>query len=161
VVRPAGPRDRRAQHHADGCIASAGQFVPQRAYELAMAAPPVSTTRPTSSTTTTTTTSSPPVGSCRIAHRIVNSWGGGYTAEVSITNGGSAVSSWTVEFAAPGVSVSNGWNGTWSTANGRVRVANAAWNGALGANATVTVGYNGTGTAPTTSNHTLNGALCN
>jgi endoglucanase len=147
---------------ADGCIAAAGQFVPQRAYELAMAAPPVSTTsRPPTTTTTTTTTTPPPSGSCRIAHRVVNSWSGGFTAEVSITNGGSALSSWAVEFSAPGVSVSNGWNGTWSAAGGKVRVTNAAWNGNLGANATVTVGYNGTGSAPSTSSHTLNGALCN
>ena len=40
---------------ADGCIAGAGQFVPQRAYDLAIAAP---------QTSTTTTTTSPPVSSC-------------------------------------------------------------------------------------------------
>lgn len=146
---------------ADGCIAAAGQFVPQRAYDLAMAAPPVSTTTRPTTTTTTTTTTTPPPGGCRITHRIVNSWGGGFTAEVAITNGGSALSSWAVEFSAPGVSVSNGWNGTWSVSGGKVRVTNAAWNGNLGAGATVTVGYNGTGSAPSTSNHTLNGALCN
>lgn len=151
---------------ADGCIASAGQFVPQRAYELAMAAPPVTTTTrpttttPTTTTPTTTTTTTPPTGACRIAHRIVNAWSGGYTAEVVITNNGGAVSSWTAEFTAPGVSVTNGWNGQWSTTGDRVRVSNAAWNGGLGAGASVTVGYNGTGSAPTTSNHTLNGALC-
>ncbi|MGW5055398.1 glycoside hydrolase family 6 protein [Actinokineospora sp. NPDC004072] len=140
---------------ADGCIASAGQFVPQRAYELAQAAPPT-TTNPT----TTTTTSNPPVGSCSITHRIVNSWSGGFTAEVVITNGGSAVSSWTAEFTAPGVSLSNGWNGTWSKSGDTIRVTNAAWNGNLAAGATVTLGYNGTGPIPTTTNHKLNGALC-
>ncbi|GGS47807.1 glycoside hydrolase family 6 protein [Actinokineospora fastidiosa] len=143
---------------ADGCIAGAGQFVPQRAYELAQAAPPTTTTGPTTSTTTTTTP--PPAGSCRIVHRTVNAWSGGYTAEVVITNGGTAVSSWTVEFTAPGVSVTNGWNGTWSKTGDTIRVTNAAWNGNLGANASVTVGYNGSGSAPTTGNHTLNGALC-
>ncbi|MFC7614667.1 cellulose binding domain-containing protein [Actinokineospora soli] len=78
-----------------------------------------------------------------------------------ITNGGTAISSWAVEFAAPGATVTNGWNGQWSTSSGRIRVTNAAWNGNLGAGASVTVGYNGSGSAPTTSNHTLNGALCN
>ncbi|MGX7829504.1 glycoside hydrolase family 6 protein [Actinokineospora sp. 24-640] len=146
---------------ADGCIAGAGTFVPQRAYEMAQAAPPTSTTTATSTTTTTTTTTPPPPGSCRISHRVQNAWSGGYTAEVTITNGASAISNWTVEFAAPGVSVTNGWNGQWSKVGDRVRVTNAAWNGNLGPNASVTVGYNGTGTAPTTSNHTLNGALCN
>ena len=46
---------------ADGCIATAGQFVPQRAYDLAIAAPttpPVTTTRPP--TTTPACTVAPP-----------------------------------------------------------------------------------------------------
>ncbi|PZF99808.1 glycoside hydrolase family 6 protein, partial [Micromonospora endophytica] len=38
---------------ADGCIAGAGQFVPQRAYDLAIAAGPVPTTAPPTTTPTT------------------------------------------------------------------------------------------------------------
>ncbi len=142
---------------SDGCIAPAGEFVPQRAADLANAAPPVS---PTTTTTTTTITTVPPAGACRIAHRVVNSWQGGYTAEVDITNLGAPLSGWRAEFTAPGVSVSNGWNGQWSASGGRVQVGNAAWNGSLATGATTTVGYNGTGAAPATSNPTLNGARC-
>ncbi len=60
---------------SDGCIAPAGQFVPQRGYDLAAAAnwtPPSSTTTTTTSTTTTTTT--PPPGSCKATHRVISSW---------------------------------------------------------------------------------------
>ncbi|MDX3195102.1 glycoside hydrolase family 6 protein, partial [Streptomyces sp. MN03-5084-2B] len=57
---------------ADGCIATAGQFVPQRAYDLAIAAGPIQTTTPTTPTTPTPPTTPPtpatatpqPTGGC-------------------------------------------------------------------------------------------------
>jgi endoglucanase len=80
---------------ADGCLATAGQFVPQRAYDLAAAGvwtPPASTTPTTTSTTPTTmtpTTSVPPgTGSCKVTHRVISSWQNGYTGEVVIENQG-------------------------------------------------------------------------
>jgi endoglucanase len=50
---------------ADGCIAPAGQFVPQRAYDMAVAAGPTMPTDPTDPT------NPPAIGSCNITHRVV------------------------------------------------------------------------------------------
>ncbi|MEU4448204.1 glycoside hydrolase family 6 protein [Actinosynnema sp. NPDC050801] len=163
---------------ADGCIAGAGQFVPQRAYDMAVAAGPTSTTTSlstsrstttsttttttTSTTTSTTTTTSPPGGACRVTHRVVSQWSGGYTGEIVIENRGAAINGWTLTFSAPGVTVSQGWNGTWTDGGDIVRVGNAAWNGGLATGGTATIGYNASfsgGTPPFTS-PTLNGAAC-
>ncbi|QQQ78946.1 glycoside hydrolase family 6 protein [Saccharothrix sp. 6-C] len=158
---------------ADGCIAQAGQFVPQRAYDLAIAAGPTSTTTTTStttsttttttSTTTSTTTTTPPPGDgCRVTHRVVSQWSGGYTGEIVIENRGAALSGWTLTFSAPGVTVSQGWNGTWSDGGDIVRVGNAAWNGGLATGGTATIGYNASfsGSTPPFTSPTLNGAAC-
>ncbi len=141
---------------ADGCIAPAGQFVPQRAYDLALAA------GPTSTTTTTTTTGNNPGGGCTVSHRVVSKWSDGYTGEIVIVNRGQAVNGWTLTFSAPGVSVIQGWNGTWTDTGDVVRVANTSWNGSLPTGGTTTIGYNASysGTTPPFGSPALNGTAC-
>ncbi|WP_189225312.1 glycoside hydrolase family 6 protein, partial [Saccharothrix coeruleofusca] len=142
---------------ADGCIAGAGQFVPQRAYDMAVAAGPPATT------TTTSTTASPPGGTgCAVTHRVLSSWSGGYSGEVVIENSGPAVESWTLTFSAPGVTVTQGWNGTWSDTGDTVRVQNASWNGRLATGGTATIGYSASysGSTPPFGSPALNGAAC-
>jgi endoglucanase len=145
---------------ADGCIAQAGQFVPQRAYDLAIAAGPTSTT--TSTSRTTTTTSNNPGGGCTVTHRVASQWTGGYTGEIVITNRGQLINGWTLTFSAPGVTVSHGWNGTWTDTGDTVRVGNASWNGSLPTGGTTTIGYNASynGTTPPFTAPTLNGTVC-
>ncbi|PWK85609.1 endoglucanase [Lentzea atacamensis] len=140
---------------ADGCIAPAGQFVPQRAYELATAAGP-------GPTTTTTTTGHNPIGGCRASHRLINQWQGGYSAEIVIENRGAAVNGWTFTFSAPGMTVLQGWNGTWTDNGDTVTVANAAWNGSLPTGGQTTIGYNAnySGPTPPFSSPVLNGTVC-
>jgi endoglucanase len=165
---------------ADGCIAAAGQFVPQRAYDLAVAAGPrvtPSATTPTPSPTPSTTPSrtpsaspstslppstSPPTGACSVTYS-VNRWSTGFTAELGITNTGPALSSWQLSFTVgPTVSVSNGWNGIWAQSGTTVTVSNTSWNGALASGATVSAGFQAgfSGTLPAPSKFTLNGAAC-
>ncbi|WP_394618250.1 glycoside hydrolase family 6 protein [Lentzea sp. JNUCC 0626] len=143
---------------SDGCIAPAGQFVPQRAYDLAIAAGP---TTPPSTTTTTTTSSNPGTGGCTATHRVTSQWQGGYSGEIVIVNRGAAVTSWTFTFSAPGVAVTQGWNGTWTDQGDQVRVTNAQWNGSIASGAQVSIGYNANynGTPPFAS-PTLNGTAC-
>ncbi|MFD8500086.1 glycoside hydrolase family 6 protein [Amycolatopsis sp. NPDC059657] len=151
---------------ADGCLAPAGQFVPQRAYDLAIAGgatPTTSPTVPTSQTTTPTATSTSPAPvSCKVTHRVVNAWSTGYTGEIVIENRGSATDGWTLTFYAPGVTVTQGWNGTWADAGDKVTVQNLPWNSKLATGATVTVGYNAdyTGGTPPFLGPALNGATC-
>ncbi|WP_328993497.1 glycoside hydrolase family 6 protein [Kribbella sp. NBC_01245] len=142
---------------ADGCIAAAGQFVPQRAYELAAAAnwtPPP--------TTTPTPSPSPQPGLCKVTHRVVNTWGSGYTGEIVIENHGAPVDGWTLTFSAPGVTVTQGWNATWTDTGDTVRVVNASWNGKLATGGSATIGYNAdyNGGNPPFSSSTLNGVSC-
>ncbi|NUT96065.1 MAG: endoglucanase [Saccharothrix sp.] len=139
---------------ADGCIAPAGQFVPQRAYDLAIAAGPTSTT--------TTTTSNNPGSGCTVTHRVVSQWSGGYTGEIVIGNRGPSIDGWVLTFSAPGVSVTQGWNGTWNDTGDVVRVTNASWNGTLASGGQTTIGYNANynGTTPPFSAATLNGTAC-
>ena len=55
-------------------------------------------------------------------------WSGGYTAEIVIENRAAPVNGWTFTFSAPGVTVAQGWSGTWTDTGDAVRVTNAAWN---------------------------------
>ncbi|SCL33213.1 endoglucanase [Micromonospora nigra] len=169
---------------ADGCIAGAGQFVPQRAYDMAVAAGPVPTTAPpttapptttpptsappttTPPTTTPPTTApptTPPAGGCTVTYT-PNSWSGGFTAEIRVTNRGAALTGWTLAFTpGSGVRLTNGWNGEWSQSGDRITVGNAAWNGSLPSGGTVSVGYQGTfsgATLPTPGSFTLNATPC-
>ncbi|MGW4501716.1 glycoside hydrolase family 6 protein [Micromonospora sp. NPDC004336] len=161
---------------ADGCIAPAGQFVPQRAYDLAVAAGPApttappTTTPPTSAPPTTTpptsappTSTPPPTGGCTVAYT-ANAWSGGFTAELRVTNRGAPLTGWTLTFApGPGVRLTNGWNGEWSQSGDVITVRNAAWNASLPTGGTTSLGFQGTwsgGTLPTPTGYTLNGTPC-
>ncbi|WIX98858.1 glycoside hydrolase family 6 protein [Amycolatopsis mongoliensis] len=151
---------------ADGCIAAAGQFVPQRAYDLAVAAGPAPTTSvtPTTGTTSTPATSptSPVPGACKVTHRVVSSWPTGYTGEIVLENRGAAIDHWTLTFSAPGVTVGQGWNGTWTDTGDLVKVENVSWNGALATGATATIGYNASysGGTPPFLTPAVNGVSC-
>jgi endoglucanase len=157
---------------SDGCIAPAGQFVPQRAYDLAVAAGPVTPTTPVPTTPNPTTpppttpppTTPPPAGgACAVAYT-ANAWSNGFTADLRITNNGPAVSSWTLTFTVPAnVTLTSGWSGTWSQSGTTVTVRNAAWNGSLATGATTSTGYQATFTGAAPANPTgfaLNGTPC-
>ncbi len=93
-----------------------------------------------------------------------NDWGSGFTAELTVTNRGSAaIDGWTLTYDYAGnQKLSNGWNGTWSQSGKTVTVRNASWNGAIAAGRAVTTGaqftYSGTNTAPTS--FAVNGTAC-
>jgi mannan endo-1,4-beta-mannosidase len=109
------------------------------------------TTPVTPTPTPTPTVTTPPTnGSCTATLKVVGSWPGGFQAGVTVTAGSASISSWSTSFALPsGASVQNGWSGTFTSAGQNVTVANAAWNGSLGARASTDYGFIGTGAAPT------------
>ena len=154
---------------ADGCIAGAGQFVPQRAYDLAIAAgpvtPPPATSSPTPSSPPQTTppTTPPGSGACSVAYA-PTTWSNGFTAEVRITNRGPALTSWTLTFTVPAnVTLASGWSGAWSQSGSTVTVRNADWNGTLGTGATASTGFQATFTGAAPANpagYALNGTPC-
>jgi hypothetical protein len=84
----------------------------------------------------------------------------GFTADLTVTNTGTGLRSWTVtyDFPAADQHVSRGWNATWSQTGAH---ATAAGSGPLSKGKSVTVGFNATGTgAAVPTRFTLNGVDC-
>ena len=139
---------------ADGCIAAAGQFVPQRAYDLAIAAGPV--------TTPPTTPPTNPGRACQVSVT-TNQWTGGFTSEIRFTTA-APTNGWTLTFTVPAnARLTSGWNGTWSQSGTQITVRNTAWNGSLPANGSASIGWQGTFTGNTLeapSQFALNGSSC-
>ncbi len=106
----------------------------------------------------------PPPGSCRVRYTVPNSWNGGFTGSVTITNTGTApVTGWTLgwDYAA-GQRVAQGWNGTWTQSGAHVAVAAPSWQPDLAPGASAGTGFNGTftGSNPAPTAFTLNGTAC-
>ncbi|WP_127503552.1 glycoside hydrolase family 48 protein [Actinoplanes solisilvae] len=102
---------------------------------------------------------------CTVVYKVQSQWSGGFTGDIAITNTGDPVTSWRLEYDFPDAAqrVTQGWNGVYTQSGQRVTVANAAWNGNLGTNATVGTGFNGSfGSAnPVPTAFSLNGTRCN
>jgi len=103
-------------------------------------------------------------GTCKVAYTTQSQWGGGFVAQVTITNtGSSAVNGWTLKFTFPGdQKITSGWNGTPSQSGENVTITNASYNATIAAGANTSLGFQGTWTssdaAPTA--FTLNGNNC-
>jgi hypothetical protein len=101
---------------------------------------------------------------CKVVYTTNSQWPGGFTAQVVISNTGtSAISSWSLAFTFPGdQQITDDFNGTASQSGEAATLTNASYNGSIGVNGSVTVGFEGTWTnsdaAPTA--FTLNGTAC-
>jgi endoglucanase len=92
-------------------------------------------------------TGPPPTGSCSAAYSVTNSWSGGFQAQVVLTNGSAARTSWKLTWTFPGdQKITNLWNGTYTQSGEAVTVNNASYNGSVAAGGTVTVGFTGNDT---------------
>ncbi len=89
----------------------------------------------------------PGTGVCTAEYRTVGQWQGGFQGELTVT-AASALSSWTLTWDAPGVTVTNSWGGQTTASGSTLTTVNEAWNGTLSAGATATVGFIGQGTPP-------------
>lgn len=97
-----------------------------------------------SPTVSTSPSSNPTTGAkaCTAAITIVNSWSGGYQADLKVTAGSSAISDWNV--TVNGATITQAWNASLSGGN---KLADAGWNGNLGAGASTTAGFIGSGSS--------------
>ncbi|MCC9306520.1 glycoside hydrolase family 6 protein [Kitasatospora sp. RB6PN24] len=92
---------------------------------------------------------------CSAAYTVANDWGSGFTANVTVTNTGTAATkSWTVTWRWGGnQQLTNSWNATTAQSGTAVTAASESYNGALAPNATTGFGfqasYSGGNTAPT------------
>jgi Cellulose binding domain/Glycosyl hydrolase family 12 len=101
---------------------------------------------------------------CQVSYT-ANSWSGGFTASISVTNLGSPVTNWTLAFTLPGnEAVSQGWSASYSQSGQNVTAANASYNGSLGTNASTGIGFNGSYSGASfpgnPTSFTLNGTTC-
>src|SRR2546430_10050198 len=92
--------------------------------------------------------------------------GGGFTANLHVTNLGDTLNGWTLAFAYPGSQrlTPPGWSANWSQAAGSANVTatNLDWNSTLTANQSIDIGFNGTfsGTNTAPTSFTINGTRC-
>ncbi|MEV6345445.1 cellulose binding domain-containing protein [Actinoplanes sp. NPDC051851] len=101
---------------------------------------------------------------CTVAYTVTSSWPGGFGANVTVTNLGDALSSWTLVWSyTGGQTVTQAWNTTLTQSGTQVTAKNASYNGTVATNGTVSFGFNGalTGTTnPAPTAFTLNGTAC-
>jgi endoglucanase len=157
---------------ADGCIAAAGEFVAQRAYDLAIAAgpwnpttPPTSnppTSAPPTTTPPTTGPTNPPTGGCQVRQRF-NIWTGGFTADLTVINNGSPVSNWTLQTTLSGnARLAQGWSATWTQSGSQLTARPLSWNSSLPTGGSTSIGFQGTysGTFAAPTSWQLGGVTC-
>ncbi|MFD0001590.1 glycosyl hydrolase family 18 protein [Streptomyces sp. NPDC127178] len=88
-------------------------------------------------------------------------WGSGFEGKWTVKNTGTtALSSWTVEWDFPsGTSVTSAWDADVTSSGTHWTAKNKSWNGSLAPGASVTFGFNGSGTG-SPANCKLNSGSC-
>jgi hypothetical protein len=100
---------------------------------------------------------------CRVDYTVTASWGGGFGANVTITNLGEAVNGWKLTWSyTAGQTITQLWNGSYAQSGSQVTVTNAAYNGAIATGANTSFGFNGSWTGSNTdpAAFSLNGTTC-
>ncbi|MET8255501.1 cellulase family glycosylhydrolase [Micromonospora sp. NPDC005197] len=100
---------------------------------------------------------------CQVAYAVPSQWQGGFTADVKVTNLGDAVNGWSLSWAFPfGQRVTQAWNATVTSSGDQVTAKNVSYNAAIGTNASVSFGFNGSWTGSNTApaSFALNGVTC-
>jgi cellulase/cellobiase CelA1 len=95
---------------------------------------------------------------------VKNEWTGGFTANVTVTNSGTAaINGWTLAFSFPGdQKVTNAWNATVSQSGAAVTATNVSYNAAIAPGGNAQFGFQGTWAGNDTSptHFTVNGTAC-
>ncbi|NUR70345.1 MAG: cellulase family glycosylhydrolase [Hamadaea sp.] len=117
--------------------------------------PSVSPSRSPSASPSTSPTSSGGK-TCTATYTIVNSWPGGFQADVKVTAGSAAISGWAVSWTfANGQTVTQMWSATPTTSGASVTARNVSYNGSLAAAGSTSFGFlgswNGTNAVPAVS----------
>ncbi|WP_158839907.1 protein kinase domain-containing protein [Saccharothrix deserti] len=101
--------------------------------------------QPSPSTSTTASTRG-----CDAHFEVINSWPGGYQAQVTVRNAGRReLADWTVTWSQPaGHSIGNLWDGTLTQDATSVTVTNAHYNAVLPAEGSTTFGFTANGSHP-------------
>jgi hypothetical protein len=101
---------------------------------------------------------------CQVSYAVTSQWPGGFGASVTVVNLGDPVNGWRLGWSfAAGQAVTQLWNGSYTQSGAQVTVTNAAYNGSIPTNGSVTFGFNGSwnnASNPVPSSFVLNGATC-
>ncbi|WP_442934573.1 rhamnogalacturonan lyase family protein [Micromonospora sp. CPCC 205739] len=101
---------------------------------------------------------------CRVDYRITNQWGGGFGADVTVTNLGDPVNGWTLTWSyAAGQRVTQAWNATVTQSGAQVTARDAGYNAAIGTGGTANFGFNASwndASNPAPAAFALNGTTC-
>jgi hypothetical protein len=139
-------------------------LTPNTAYTFDVVAVDSAGTTSAPSSPVTVSTGQPAGATCRVAYSVTVDWGGGFGANIAVTNAGTTTAAnWTLRFTFPGNQVvSAGWGGNFSQAGNTVTVTAPGYAPDLAAGAATTPGFNAgyTGTNPAPTAFTLNGQPC-
>ncbi|RPF23051.1 cellulose binding domain-containing protein [Myceligenerans xiligouense] len=142
--------------------ARAAKPAPRRVKWVATAAAVVLSAGGAVVATTAAATSAAAATGCAVDYDIVNSWGSGFQADVTINNVGDPISGWELAWDFAGnETIGQAWNAGVTQSGRSVTAADVGWNGTLGTGASTSFGFtvNGApGAAP--SSFTMNGVAC-
>ncbi|MFJ8578751.1 cellulose binding domain-containing protein [Micromonospora sp. NPDC093277] len=112
----------------------------------------------------TTVTAAAATAACRVDYRVTNQWGGGFGADVTVTNLGDPVNGWTLAWAwTAGQQVTQSWNATVTQSGAQVTARDAGYNAAIGTGGTAAFGFNASWndtSNPAPASFALNGTTC-
>jgi Cellulose binding domain len=99
---------------------------------------------------------------CTASYQL-NQWSGGFTAQVQVTNNGTALSGWTVTWTFSGnQQITSAWNAQVTQSGTAATALNEAYNATVPAGGSIQFGFQGTftGSNDTPTNFALNGSSC-
>ncbi|MFC7247808.1 PHB depolymerase family esterase [Catellatospora aurea] len=142
---------------------TSGPSTPPSPSTPASPSPSPSPSAPASPSPSPSPSAPPGTGSCRVAS-VIDAWNNGLVENITITNTGSAaVNGWSLVFTLPGgQAITSGWNAVYAPTSGQVTARNLAYNAAIPAGGSVSLGFQATHTGNTAkpASFTLNGAAC-
>ncbi|MEU7069557.1 endo-1,4-beta-xylanase [Streptomyces narbonensis] len=91
----------------------------------------------------------PAPGGCSATYAVTSQWTGGFTAQVTVRNAGTApLAGWTVRWTQPaGQRVTQAWNATVTQTGAEVAAAHLSYNATVPAGGSTAFGFNGTWSA--------------
>ncbi|MFC0527329.1 non-reducing end alpha-L-arabinofuranosidase family hydrolase [Phytohabitans kaempferiae] len=100
---------------------------------------------------------------CSVNYAVSSQWQGGFGANVTITNLGDPLTSWTLTWSfGAGQTVTQAWNTSLTQSGSAVTARNVSYNGSVATNGTVSFGFNGSWTSsnPAPTSFAVNGVTC-
>lgn len=105
----------------------------------------------------------PPPGptSCSISYHVRNAWPGGFVVDITITDTGAPITSWTLGWRfTGGQQIVNAWNMQAHQSGGAVSATSMSYNGRLATGQSTGTGFQASGPAQVPAQFTVNGRVC-